>query len=141
MTNRERYRRTFEALHVSDERLREVYFMEKNRKPMRIGRALLIAAAVMALLTVSAFAANEATNGAVFHKISVAVNYVLAEVIPNGDGSFTVKTEDGNEYQYVVVDAYEAGDSSSVTYEMEVDENAHSVSVQIEGAAAAEVNP
>ena len=141
MTNRERYRRTFGALHVSDERLREVYFMEKNRKMTGVGRTLLIAACVMALLTVSAFAANEATGGKVFQKISVAVNYVLAEVIPNSDGSYTIKTEDGNEYQYVVKDVYSDGDSSSVTFELEVDENARSVSVQVEGAAAAEVNP
>ena len=56
MTNRQRYQRAFGALHVSKERLKEVYHMKKASRTARIGRAILIGACVMALLTVSAYA-------------------------------------------------------------------------------------
>ena len=107
MTNRERYRRAFGALHVSDERLREVYFMEKNRKRIHVGRFLLAAACMVALLTVSAFAANEATDGAVFQTIyTIFVNDGNADVTQNDDGSLTVTTEDGD---IVVVSSADTG--------------------------------
>ena len=102
MTNRERYRRTFEALHVSDERLREVYFMENNKKTMRVGRFLLVAACMVALLTVSAFAANEATDGVLFHNISIFIDGVKGNVAHNSDGSYTVTTEDGRQIAFTV---------------------------------------
>ena len=107
MTNRERYRRTFEALHVSDERLREVYFMEKSRKRIHVGRFLLVAACIAALLTVSAFAANEVTDGAVFQTIyTIFVNDGNADITQNDDGSLTVITEDGD---IVVVSSADTG--------------------------------
>ena len=102
MTNKERYRKTFGALHVSDERLREVYCMKNNHKTLRIGRALLVAACVMALLTVSAFAANEATDGALFHNVRIYIDGVMGNVTHNSDGSYTVTTENGRQVAFTV---------------------------------------
>ena len=102
MTNRDRYRRTFEALHVSDERLREVYFMEKSKKRIHVGRFLLAAACIAALLTVSAFAANEATDGVLFQNISIFIDGVMGSVTHNSDGSYTVTTENGQQIDFTV---------------------------------------
>ena len=109
MTNRQRYQKTFGALHVSDERLREVYFMEKSKKTMHIGRAILIAACVTALLTVSAFAANEATDGLVFREISVWISdtFSVSRVTHNDDGSYTITTEGDGDIVVTVNDLQE----------------------------------
>ena len=148
MTNRERYRRTFGALHVSPERLREVYSMKKHNNITRIGRVVLAAACIMALLTVSAFAANEVTGGKVFEKITVVVNNMIGQITPNGNGGFTVRTEDGNQYEYVVKDAHKDADGSTVTYEVQVGDDVNQMMLQVEGeeftaeiAPAAEVAP
>lgn len=149
MTNRERYRRTFEALHVSDECLKEVYSMKESRKIKNIGRTLLIAACVTALLTVSAFAANEVTGGRVFEKISVFVNGVMGSYVANGDGSYTFKGEDGQEIIFTTVDTdknevmTEDGEvyySSSYTFEFDGEE-VHSFGIQAEDAPAVNVDP
>lgn len=154
MTNRENYRRTFGVLHVSEERLREVYFMNKRSNLTRIGRAVLAAACIMALLTVSAFAANEATGGKVFEKITVFVNGVMGSYTPNGDGSYTFTGEDGQEITLTTVTedemVTEDGEtyySSSYTFEFDGDE-VHELEVQMddveftaESTYAVEVNP
>lgn len=138
MTNKERYRRTFGALHVSDERLREVYSMKNHKKTLRIGRALLAAACVTALLTVSAFAANEVTDGIVFEKITAFVDGVMGTVTANGDGSFTIRTEDGNVHVLTPVEdnavTSEDGDVYyTTTYEVELDdENIHQFEMAFE---------
>ena len=146
MTNRENYRRTFGALHVSEERLREVYHMNKHINLTRIGRAVLVAACIMALLTVSAFAANEVTDGKVLEKITVFVNGVMGSYTPNGDGSYTFKGEDGQDIILTYVDGSEdemvTEDGEiyySETYSFEFDgEEVHQMEVQLDGDVAAE---
>ena len=108
MTNRQRYERAFEALHVSEGRLREVYFMKQSKKATRVGRAILIAACIMALLTVSAYAANEATDGWVFGKIVDMVDVVTGRLIPRDEG-YQFITEDGRCMTVTVVDAGDSG--------------------------------
>ena len=104
MTNRQRYIRAFGALHVSPERFKEVYSMEKDRKTSHVGRIALIAACVMALLTVSVYAANEATYG---------------WLIPRNEG-YRLITEDGKSYDITVTDGSDSGTTSdgSVSYEV-----------------------
>ena len=118
MTNRQKVRRAFGALHVSKERLREVYFMENNRRNMHIGRIALIAACVMALLTVSVYAANEATGGAVFGRIVSLVDAVTGKLVPRDEG-YRLITEDGRSYDITVVDG-ESGTTrdGSVSYQV-----------------------
>ena len=158
MTNSERYRRTFGALHVSGERLKEVYEME-NRKKLHIGRMILIGACVMALLTVSAFAANEVTGGKVFEKITVFVNGALVDgfkgsYTANGDGSYTIETEDGQQIHVTTVGPSRGEMMSEdgqihydVSYKFEFDDTeVHDLEVQMDGVVsesvpAVDVNP
>ena len=124
MTNRQRYQRAFGALHVSKERLREVYFMKKASRTARIGRAILIGACVMALLTVSAYAANEATGGAVFGRIVALVDGITGKLIPRDQG-YRVMTEDGRSYDVTVVEPDgngAAGGSDGITYQVDLGE-------------------
>ena len=119
MTNRQKYRRAFGTLHVSPERLREVYSMEENRKHHHVGRIALIAACVMALLTVSVYAANEVTDGWVFGQIECLVDGVTGRLIPRNEG-YQVVTEDGRSYDVTVVDGSDSGvtGGGSISYEV-----------------------
>ena len=119
MTNRQRYIRAFGALHVSPERLKEVYFMEKDRKTSHVGRIALIAVCVMVLLTVSVYAANEATDGAVIGRIVDLVDAVTGKLIPRDEG-YRFVTEDGRSYDITVVDGSDSGTTSdgSVSYQV-----------------------
>lgn len=74
MTNRERYRRMCAPLHASRETVMEVTTMKKQAKRLRIGRIIAAAACITALLTGSAFAANTATDGALFEQMRCWVN-------------------------------------------------------------------
>lgn len=108
MTNRQRYERAFDALHVSKEPIREVYAMESGRKRVHMGRALVIAACIAALLTVSVYAANEATDGWVMGKIVDLVDVVTGKIVPRDEG-YRLITEDGRSYNITVVDAEDSG--------------------------------
>ena len=148
MTNRERYRRTFEALHVSDECLKEVYSMKESRKIKNIGRTLLIAACVTALLTMSAFAANEVTGGAVARQVYLFVDGIMGSYVPNGNGVYTFTGEDGQEYTItsnttdgeVILDDGQVMYSSTYEFEFDGDE-VHSFAIEAEEAVGVDVNP
>lgn len=74
MTNRERYQKTFGALHASRETVLEVPNMKKTANRIHMTRLLVTAACLLALLVTTAFAANEATDGALLDYIKVIVN-------------------------------------------------------------------
>lgn len=118
MTNKQRYQQAFGALHVSKERLWEVYAMRESKKTVRVGRAVLIAVCVMALLTVTAYAANEVTDGWVFGQIECLVDGVTGKLIPRDEG-YRLITEDGKSYDITVTDGTSGttGDGS-VSYEV-----------------------
>ncbi len=93
--------------------------MEKDRKTSHVGRIALIAACVMALLTVSVYAANEATDGVVFGKIVDLVDAVTGKLIPRDEG-YRLITEDGRSYDITVVTGSDSGTSAdgSVSYQI-----------------------
>lgn len=74
MTNKERYQKTFGALHASQELVLEVTKMRQNTRKFRLTRIAVAVACMMALLVTTAFAANEATNGALMNYIKIIVN-------------------------------------------------------------------
>lgn len=136
MTNRDRYVETFAALHASNERLRKVYFMKNRSKKIYLGRIIAIAACIAALLTVSAFAANAATDGRLFEAIVFTVNGNVTNVERQEDGSYTFDTEDGIHGSIVAKDGavLQTGEDGTVTestYEVEVDSD-KSVSMEVE---------
>lgn len=74
MTNRERYQKTFGALHASRETVLEVPNMKQTANRIHMTRVLVTAACLLALLVTTAFAANEVTDGALLDYIKVIVN-------------------------------------------------------------------
>lgn len=94
MTNRERYQRTFGALHASPDTL-EVLIMNEHKRKFRLSKLVVIGACLAALLATTAFAANEVTGG----KLGAAVLYFIngeareAELTDNGDGSYSFEMD------------------------------------------------
>lgn len=74
MTNRERYQKTFGALHASQKMVLEVTQMRQNTRKFRLTRIAVAVACLMALLVTTAFAANEVTDGALMDYIKIVVN-------------------------------------------------------------------
>lgn len=97
MTNKERYQRTFGALHASPKTL-EVLTMNEHKRKFRMPKLLVIAACLAALLATTAFAANEITDG----KLGATVLYFFngaareADLVDNGDGSYTFEIDGVN---------------------------------------------
>lgn len=139
MTNKQRYQDTFKALHASKERLGKVYFMENKRRKFYVGRVLAVAAIAAALLTVSAFAANAATDGRLFEAITFTINGEVTNLTPQEDGSYTFDTKDGVHGSIVardgsVLKADENGTVVESTYEVTVDgDEAVSMEVELPG--------
>lgn len=97
MTNRERYRRMGTRLHASRTIVPEVTHMKKQAKRLRIGRLIAAAACIMALLTGTAFAANTATDGALFELVRCWVNGEETALTYREDGDYyAFETEDGS---------------------------------------------
>jgi len=94
MTNRERYQKTFGALHASPETL-EGLTMNKYKRSFRLPKLAVIAACLTALLATTAFAANEITGG----KLGATVLYFIngaareADLVDNGDGSYSFEVD------------------------------------------------
>lgn len=74
MTNRERYRKTFGALHASRTTGLEVSKMKQTANRIHVTRLLVTAACLMALLVSSAFAANAATDGALAEYVTLLID-------------------------------------------------------------------
>ncbi len=120
MTNRERYRRTFGALHASPDTVLEVTNMKRNNKRMlRPLTGLAAAGAAAALLVGSAFAVNEVTDGALAQSISVWLNGKEAEttLVSTGEGTYDV-VADGETIGTVT----EEEDSVSFNYDSDAEE-------------------
>lgn len=97
MTNQERYRRMCERLHASHEAVLEVTPMKKQANRLRIGRAIAVAACTAALLTGTAFAANTATDGALFEQVRCWVNGEETALTYHEDGDYyEFESEDGS---------------------------------------------
>lgn len=137
MTNKQRYQDTFKALHASKERLGKVYFMENKRRKFYVGRVLAAAAIAAALLTVSAFAANAATDGRLFEAITFSINGEVTNLTPQEDGSYTFETKDGVHGAIVATDGavLQTGDGTVVEsfYEIETDSDAP-LSIEVEAS-------
>lgn len=70
------YKRAFSRLKASPEKIQEVIDMTENiRKPKRIIRHLLVAAAVVAFAALTAMGANAASGGKLFAQIVSYVEY------------------------------------------------------------------
>lgn len=98
----ERYKKMFSRVKASPEKIQEVIAMTEKRKPGRVVRNLLVAAAIMALAVLTAMGANAASGGELFSSV---VSYVfdgedLELEYRLDDGS----TFDGNSCEYEIVD-------------------------------------
>lgn len=71
----EKYKKMFSRVKASPEKIQEVIAMTEKRKPGRIVRNLLVAAAIMALAVLTAMGANAASGGELFAKIVSYVSY------------------------------------------------------------------
>lgn len=98
MTNKEKYKRTFSALHASGE-LREAHNM-KTAKNIRFKKAAIICAAVIFIFALAS-AAYAADVGGIQQELRLWINgdmaYTIMEIT---DGSYTISYEDadGNEH-------------------------------------------
>lgn len=90
MTNRERYRKTFDVLHASPETL-EVFRMKQHRRRFHMTKLVVIAACLVALLATSAFAANVISGGNLGFTVLSIFNGETREVelTDLGDGCYT----------------------------------------------------
>ena len=146
MTNKQRYQDTFKALHASKEQLGKVYFMENKRGKFYVGRILAAAAVAAALLTVSAFAANAATDGRLFEAIIFTINGEVTNLTPQEDGSYTFETKDGIHGSIVATDGAvlqtDVGMAVESFYEIETDSDAPlSIEVEASGVELTEDAP
>lgn len=66
----EKYKKMFSRVKASPEKIQEVIAMTEKRKPGRIVRNLLVAAAIMALAVLTAMGANAASGGELFRILS-----------------------------------------------------------------------
>ncbi|MCD8342049.1 MAG: hypothetical protein LUC87_07875 [Clostridiales bacterium] len=120
MTNKERYRSTFGALHASPDTVLEVTNMKQSkRKALRPLTGLAAAGAAAALLVGSAFAVNEATDGALAQRISIWLNGKEAEttLVSTGEGAYDV-VADGETIGTVTEDE----DSVAFNYDSDAEE-------------------
>lgn len=149
MTNRERYQKTFGALHASRDTVLEVTAMKNSKLKFHLSRCVAAAACTVALMAGTAFAANEATDGALSNYIRCFINGVEYQVKITDDNVYKTTTNDGaseilitGEFQDEngeAVDMQNAGDLSintsgddaSVTFEEKDNVAAGSFSVAI----------
>lgn len=125
------YKRACSRLVAPPDKLQEVIEMtEKQRKPKKVVRTLLVAAAIMALAVLGAMGANAASGGELFARI---ISYVEYEQNGEKVGAMTIEIDDGqldqaNTGSYDIVIEGE-GDKAIMTY---TDENGKKVSQEID---------
>lgn len=123
MTNRERYQKTFGALHASRQQLEELT-MKETKRNFHMPKLLVIAACLVALLATTAFAANEVTDGALAEQIICFINGEAVDLsaaleqdgvttYTDGDVEITVDNESGADYDAVTV-TIEGGEDANV---------------------------
>lgn len=94
MTNKEKYQRTFSALHASDDCLKEVIAMKQTKKIHMSRLAAVCAAAVLVLgLTCAAYAADV---GGIQRTVQIWVNGDQTDAVfdMTDDGSYTLRWQD-----------------------------------------------
>ncbi|MCD8161674.1 MAG: hypothetical protein LUE61_11065 [Clostridiales bacterium] len=134
MTNRERYRHTFGALHASPDTVLEVTKMKQNkRRVLRPLTGLAAALAAMALLVGSAFAVNEVTDGALAERIqSIRVWFNGEEteitLVSTGEGTYDVVSDGG-------AIATVTEDEDSVEFNVDSDEDEGRIAMEWDGGS------
>ncbi|MCD8085227.1 MAG: hypothetical protein LUF28_02670 [Clostridiales bacterium] len=134
MTNRERYRRTFGALHASPDTVLEATKMKQNkRRALRPLTGLAAAAAATALLVGSAFAVNEVTDGALAERIqSIRVWFNGEEteitLVSTGEGTYDVVSDGG-----AIATVTEGEDS--VEFNVDSDEDEGRIAMEWDGGS------
>lgn len=134
------YKRACSRLVAPPDKLQEVIEMtEKQRKPKRIVRTLLVAAAMMALAVLGAMGANAASGGELFEgtifatvwktddgeEVSITINGEKAEDLPDVMAFSISEGEDGKAYL-----TYIDKDGKRVTEEVDnIEEKANSATV------------
>ena len=95
MTNKERYQKTFGALHASPHALEELT-MNTRTHNTRMPKLLVLAACLAALLATTAFAANEATDGALAHRLICIINGEAIDLSGSIEENGTTTYTDGD---------------------------------------------
>lgn len=150
--NKDKYKRTFSAVHPSDETVERILEMpEKNRKKV-IPRKLVMVLAVLTTITGGMLTANAATDGAVldgtlFKDIRMVVNGKEADASPyikkhettQKDGlkidTYEIEVPGDKEQQtgsYVIASDSDSGYTVNPTFEIDTDKQEAALSVGIE---------
>lgn len=125
------YKRACSRLTAPPKKIQEVIAMtEKQRKPKKIVRGLLVAAAIMALAVLGAMGANAATGGELFARI---VSYVEYEVDGGKVGKMVIEIDDDQltEDCQGSFEIYQEGEDSKA-YMTYTDENGQKITQEID---------